>query len=68
MSRLAPMTADGIAEAERTGLWRPPAVVWRWLEASQALPVPEGLALVHGDLHFRHLLVDEHGALAGVID
>ena len=26
------------------------------------------LALFHGDLHFRNLIVDDHGDLAGVID
>ena len=37
------------------------------LEAALALPPPERLAIVHGDLHLRHAFVDK-GALSGVID
>jgi aminoglycoside phosphotransferase (APT) family kinase protein len=46
---------------------RPPAVD-RVLAEAVALPPPEGDVVVHGDLHFRHVLVDEDGGLAGVID
>jgi aminoglycoside phosphotransferase (APT) family kinase protein len=62
------MTADRIAEAERLGLWRAPAAVSRWLAEAESLPGPGAAAVLHGDLHFRHVLVDEDGALAGVID
>jgi aminoglycoside phosphotransferase (APT) family kinase protein len=68
MTRRAPMTADRIAEAERLGLWRAPAAVSRWLAEAESLPGPGAAAVLHGDLHFRHVLVDEDGALAGVID
>jgi aminoglycoside phosphotransferase (APT) family kinase protein len=37
------------------------------LEAAVALPPPERLALVHGDLHLRHVFV-QAGRLSGVID
>lgn len=38
------------------------------LDDARDLPPSERTALVHGDLHFRHLLVGDTGALAGVID
>ena len=38
------------------------------LEAARTLAVPEPSAVVHGDLHVRHLLVGSDGALTGVID
>ena len=37
------------------------------LERALALPPPERLAIVHGDLHLRHALVED-GRLSGVID
>jgi aminoglycoside phosphotransferase (APT) family kinase protein len=59
----AAMTADWL---ERLG--HRPAVVEQVLSEAQALPPPEGDVVAHGDLHFRHVLVDGGGALAGVID
>jgi aminoglycoside phosphotransferase (APT) family kinase protein len=59
----AAMTADWL---ERLG--RRPAGLERLLEDAAALPPPEGDVVAHGDLHFRHVLVDGDGALAGVID
>lgn len=48
-------------------LWEPPPIVEEVLVAAEALPPPEPTAVVHGDLHFRQLLV-HHGELAGIID
>jgi aminoglycoside phosphotransferase (APT) family kinase protein len=39
-----------------------------WLREARHLEPPPATALVHGDLHFRHVLVDTRGWLAGVID
>ena len=43
-----------------------------WLDVVEAglaaLPVDMSLALVHGDFYSRHVLVDETGGMAGVID
>ena len=64
----AAMTAAWIAELEAAEVWRAPAAVAHVLEASQALPAPATTVLLHGDLHFRHLLVDAGGARVGVID
>jgi aminoglycoside phosphotransferase (APT) family kinase protein len=38
------------------------------LAAALELPPPAGGGLAHGDLHLRHLLVDEAGAPTAVID
>lgn len=64
----AAMTTDWLGRLERLGLWRAPASVRRLLADAERLPPPEGMVVAHGDLHFRHVLVDAGGALAGVID
>jgi aminoglycoside phosphotransferase (APT) family kinase protein len=38
------------------------------LESARGLPRPPASVLVHGDLHMRHVLVDDAGAITGVID
>ena len=48
-------------------LWRPPAHVEDILRKAEGLGPTSGTALVHGDLHIRHLLVDG-GSVSGVID
>jgi aminoglycoside phosphotransferase (APT) family kinase protein len=63
-----PKTIERLEEVERLGLWRAPASVEHMLAEARALPVAEPTAIVHGDLHLRHLLVDDEGALTGVID
>ena len=57
-----------LAELEQLGLWRPQPSVERVLEEGARLPPSSApRAVVHGDLHFRHLLVED-GRLSGVID
>jgi aminoglycoside phosphotransferase (APT) family kinase protein len=68
MAIRVPKADEQLAELEGEGLWRRPASVGRLLDAALGLPRPEPTATVHGDLHFRHLLVDDHDRLAGVID
>ncbi len=48
-------------------LWRPPAAVEDILGDAEGLGPTSAAALVHGDLHIRHLLVDG-GSVSGVID
>jgi len=68
MARRVPMTRDALADLERLGLWQAPPSVAALLDEAERLPaLPPPSAVVHGDLHFRHLLVDERRA-AGVID
>ena len=68
MERRVPWTVERLAEIERLGLWQPPRSVRRTLEAARGLPEPEQFTVAHGDLHFRHILVDGDGAPSGVID
>jgi aminoglycoside phosphotransferase (APT) family kinase protein len=68
MAVRVPRTREWLAVVETLGIWRSPPVVERVLAEAQELPAPGAGAVVHGDLHFRHVLVDGAGALAGVID
>lgn len=68
MTFRAPQTRERLAELEQLGLWRPPPEAHEVIEAAVGLGPPEPTALVHGDLHLRHLLVDQDGRPAGVID
>lgn len=64
-TRRAPLTRAALAALAARGLPLPPVehVVDSGLDA------PDGpLVLVHGDLHPRHLLVDDRGRATGVID
>jgi aminoglycoside phosphotransferase (APT) family kinase protein len=66
MERRVPLTREQLADVE--GLWRLPSSVERVLGEAERLPPAAPRALVHGDLHFRHLLVDDRLRLSGVID
>ena len=67
MQLRATLARQQLEEVAKLGVWSPPPRVEELLAAAQGLPPPEQPALVHGDLHFRHLLVDR-GAASGVID
>lgn len=54
-------------DLQRARLWSPSEEVIEVLEAARSLPAPTQTSVVHGDLHFRHLLID-HGRISGVID
>jgi aminoglycoside phosphotransferase (APT) family kinase protein len=68
MDRRVQMTRDRIAQARQIGLWTAPAAVEPLLEQALALPPAQPTALVHGDLHLRHLLLDTNLSPTGVID
>ena len=68
MAARVPRTRDRLAEVAHEGLWQAPASVERVLAEAERLPPARATALVHGDLHFRHVLVDDDGSLCGVID
>jgi aminoglycoside phosphotransferase (APT) family kinase protein len=61
-------TDESLIDLENEGLWRTPDSVRYLLEAAHELPSPEPAVVCHGDLHMRHLLVDDAGVLTGVID
>jgi aminoglycoside phosphotransferase (APT) family kinase protein len=68
MAVRVPRTVEQLAPVVDAGLWRIPDSVRRLLDRAHALAPTDATAVLHGDLHFRHLLVDDHGALSGVID
>jgi aminoglycoside phosphotransferase (APT) family kinase protein len=68
MTTRVPKTREQLAEVERIGIWQAPPEVAELLAAAEALPPPQHAAIVHGDLHFRQLLADDHGRLTGVLD
>jgi aminoglycoside phosphotransferase (APT) family kinase protein len=68
MSVRVPKTREQLDELEATGLWRRPATVDRVLAAAERLPPSHVLTVVHGDLHFRQVLVGEDARATGVID
>ena len=67
MAHRVPRTRDALAELERLGLWRAPDPLAALLDEAERVPPSTRLAVVHGDLHFRHLLVDG-GRASAVID
>jgi aminoglycoside phosphotransferase (APT) family kinase protein len=67
MPRRTALAREELAELERLGLWRAAPLVTRLFDEAERLPPPEPPVLVHGDLHFRHVLV-EGSAVSGVID
>jgi len=68
MSDRVPKTREQLADLEAEGIWRRPASVDRLLDDAERLPPSKVSMVVHGDLHFRQVLVDENAHPAGVID
>jgi len=66
MAVRVPRTRAALVEV--APLWSAPSAVIDLLEQAEQLPAPQATTLVHGDLHVRHLLIDDAGALVGVID
>jgi aminoglycoside phosphotransferase (APT) family kinase protein len=50
------------------GLWTSPPGLAALLDRAERLDPPTALAVVHGDLHVRHLLIGAGGEPSGVID
>lgn len=68
MGLRVPRTRERLAELRELGLWEAPAEVEEILAAAERVPPPADLAVVHGDLHLRHLLVADDGRPTAVID
>lgn len=63
-----PRIRERLDELDRHRLGPRPETFEPLLDAATALPASRVKVLVHGDLHARHLLVDDAGAPTGVID
>jgi aminoglycoside phosphotransferase (APT) family kinase protein len=68
MTFRVPKTLERLVELEELGLWPASREAHEVVEAAAELGPPEPTALVHGDLHLRHLLVDHGGRPTAVID
>ena len=68
MSVRVPKTREQLDDLESAGLWRRSVDVDRMLDAAERLSPPEAFAVVHGDLHFRQVLVGEDASATGVLD
>jgi aminoglycoside phosphotransferase (APT) family kinase protein len=65
----APMGRERLDRLARRGLWEPdPAVTELFTEAEVLGPSTAEPVIAHGDLHIRHLLLDDQGRATGVID
>jgi aminoglycoside phosphotransferase (APT) family kinase protein len=67
MTVRVPLAREQLAALKRLGAWRAPPLVGRLLDTAERLAPTELPAVVHGDLHFRHVLV-EGRRVTGVID
>ena len=67
MAKRVPLARRDLGELERLGMWHAPAEVDEILQAAERLPPAALSAVVHGDLHFRHVLVAD-SRVTGVID
>jgi aminoglycoside phosphotransferase (APT) family kinase protein len=65
MERRVPYVLEKLDELDE--LWQAPAHVRPLVESARSLPPPKPKAVCHGDLHFRHVLI-ENGRMSGVID
>jgi aminoglycoside phosphotransferase (APT) family kinase protein len=63
-----PFARRRLDQAIEAGLWQPTDAVERLLVDATGLPPPPRTLVLHGDLHVRHVLVDEGGRATGIID
>ena len=63
-----PRGRERLAQLEQAGLGTDIAAASALLDQAEALPPSTTTVLVHGDLHVRHILIDDDRRLAGVID
>jgi aminoglycoside phosphotransferase (APT) family kinase protein len=68
MTRRVPRTRERFTALASLGLWTAPAAALALLDEAATLPPSGEEALVHGDLHVRHVLVGADGRPSGVID
>jgi aminoglycoside phosphotransferase (APT) family kinase protein len=68
MTSRVPKARERLREVAGIGLWNPPSQVASWLDEAERLPTPAPSVVVHGDLHVRHVLVNDARAVSGIID
>ncbi len=68
MGYRAELTDARLSELSAIDGWTRPPIVDRLLGEASDLPPSAERAVTHGDLHMRHVLFDERGAISGVID
>jgi aminoglycoside phosphotransferase (APT) family kinase protein len=68
MTHRVPRTRERFGALASLGLWTAPSTALALLDESATLPPSGEEALVHGDLHVRHVLVGPAGRPAAVID
>jgi aminoglycoside phosphotransferase (APT) family kinase protein len=68
MQRRVALTRTQLDRLAALGVWRAPAAVAPLLARAESLPPADATVLAHGDLHFRHVLVDDDGRATGIID
>lgn len=68
MTHRVPMTRERLEQLGEDGLWTAPEKAHEIVDAAAELGPPEPTAVVHGDFHLRHLLVDDGGRPSAVID
>jgi aminoglycoside phosphotransferase (APT) family kinase protein len=65
----APLARERLGRLVRDGHWEPDPAVERLLdEGDRIRPYTGPVSVSHGDLHIRHLLLNDDGRAAGVID
>ena len=68
MTHRVPRTRERLDSLASLGLWAAPPEKMRLLDEAETLPPSAAKALVHGDLHVRHVLVGRDGLPTAVID
>lgn len=68
LAKRMPQVEERLAKAVELELIESPAPWFRVLNDAPAEYDPACTTLVHGDLYSRHVLVDDHGEVCGVID
>lgn len=61
-------TRTRVADLAKDGIWHAPPGVEALLADAEHLPPSPYTVVLHGDLHARHVIVDERGSATGIID
>jgi aminoglycoside phosphotransferase (APT) family kinase protein len=67
MTLRVPMARDVLSQVEKLGIWQAPRSVAATLDEAERLAPVKLTAVVHGDLHFRQVLV-EGRRVTGIVD